>query len=99
MKESIQAHQGHITFLEGSQCHPDATDSIGSRDHLVSCGTDYVLRIWQVRHRQQGKIELEAKSLVKLLKFPCDISMAGNTICMAMKDNTVIMCRFVRLTT
>ena len=93
MKDPLQAHQGQITYLEGSHCHPDSTDSIGSRDHLVSCGTDFVVRIWQIRHQTRGLIEPEPKSLIKLLTFPSDISMAGNTICMAMKDSTVVMWR------
>ena len=93
MKEPIQAHQGQITFLRGSCCQPDVSGSFGSRDHLLSCGTDCVVRIWRICHRKKERIELEIISFVKLSSFPLDISMAGDTICLAMSDNTVTMCR------
>ena len=93
MKESVQAHQGQVTYLRVSHCDRDATDSLGSRDHLVSCGTDLVVRVWQVCHVTKARIQIQHKALVKLLQLPRDLVMAGKTLCMTMEDCSVVMCR------
>ncbi|KAL9984788.1 hypothetical protein ACROYT_G007121 [Oculina patagonica] len=93
MKENVQAHQGQVTFLRVSAACTESHDSLASRDHLVSCGTDCTVRIWQLIHPEINRVSIQQVALVKLLKSPRDLAMAGNTLCMAMADNNVIMCR------
>ncbi|XP_048578307.1 uncharacterized protein LOC5510818 isoform X2 [Nematostella vectensis] len=92
MKE-VQAHQGQVIFLGSSHGLSTSRDTIGSRDHLLSCGTDYVIRVWQVRHVNQRAIDIVSKSRIKLLQLPRELEMTGNTLCMAMEDHKVVMCR------
>lgn len=97
MKENVQAHQGQVTFLRVSAACTESHDSLASRDHLVSCGTDCTIRIWQLIHPEINRVSIQQVALVKLLQSPRDLAMAGNTLCMAMADNNVIMCRLILL--
>ena len=94
MKENVQAHQGQVTFLRVSASFSESRDSLASYDHLVSCGTDCTVRVWQLIHREIIYVSIQQMALVKLLQLPRDLAMAGNTLCMAMADNSVVMCRF-----
>ncbi|XP_068741933.1 WD repeat-containing protein 87-like [Montipora capricornis] len=94
MKESIQAHQGQVTCLRVSaSLNIESVGSVGSADRLVSYGTDCAVRIWKLMHQETGYISIQQLARVKLLQQPRDLAMAGNTLCMAMADNNVIMCR------
>lgn len=93
MKENVQAHQGQVTFLRVSAAFTESRDSLASHDHLVSCGTDCTVRIWQLIHREINRVSIQQKTLVKLLQQPRDLAMAGHILCMAMADNNVVMCR------
>ena len=94
MKESIQAHQGQVTCLRVSaSLNIESVGSVGSADRLVSYGTDCAVRIWKLMHQETGYISIQQLARVKLLQQPRDLAMAGNTLCMAMADNSVIMCR------
>lgn len=95
MKENVQAHQGQVTFLRVSASCTESSDSLASRDHLVSCGTDCAVRIWQLTQPETNRASIQQVALVKLLQSPRDLAMAGNTLCMAMADNNVIMCRSI----
>lgn len=95
MKESVQAHQGQVTFLRVSASCTESHDSLASHDHLVSCGTDCTVKIWQVIHPEINRVSIQQVALVKLLQSPRDLAMAGNTLCMAMADNNVVMCRLI----
>ena len=95
MSENVQAHQGQVTFLRVSHCDQEATDSLASRDHLVSCGTDHVVRVWQVIHVTSLNIQIQQKTSVKLLQLPTDVIMVGNTLCLTMEDCSVVMCRYL----
>ena len=95
MKETVQAHHGQVTFLRVSASFRDSLDNIGSRDHLISCGTDCTVRIWELMHPEMNRVTIHQKALVKLLQSPRDLAMAGNTLCMAMTDNNVVMCRYL----
>lgn len=97
MKENVQAHQGQVTFLIVSNSFIESSDDIASRDHLVSCGTDCTVRIWQLIRPEINRISIQQVTLVKLLQSPRDLAMAGNTLCMAMADYNVIMCRLIFL--
>ena len=93
MKENAQAHQGEVTFLRVSASFTESRDNLASHDHLVSCGTDCTVRIWRLIHREVIYVSIQQMALVKLLRLPRDLEMAGNTLCMAMADNNVVMCR------
>lgn len=95
MKENVQAHQGQVTFLIVSNSFIETSDDIASRDHLVSCGTDCTVRIWQLIRPEINRISIQQVTLVKLLQSPRDLAMAGNTLCVAMADYNVIMCRLI----
>lgn len=95
MKENVQAHQGQVTFLRVSNSFTESPDNLASRDHLVSCGTDRTVRIWQLIRPEINRVSIQQVALVKLLQSPRDLAMAGNTLCMAMADNNVIMCRLI----
>lgn len=95
MKENVQAHQGQVTFLRVSNSFVESPDNLASRDHLVSCGTDCTVRIWQLIRPEINRVSIQQVALVKLLQSPRDLAMAGNTLCMAMADNNVIMCRLI----
>lgn len=95
MKENVQAHQGQVTFLRVSNSFIESPDNLASRDHLVSCGTDCTVRIWQLIRPEINRVSIQQVALVKLLQSPRDLAMAGNTLCMAMADNNVIMCRLI----
>lgn len=97
MRENIQAHQGQVTFLRVSASCSESRDSLASRDHLISCGIDCTVRIWRLIHLERNQVSILQVALVKLLRAPRDLAMAGNTLCMAMADNNVIMCRFIFL--
>ena len=94
MKGNVQAHQGQVTNLKVSaSVSTESADSIGSVDRLISYGTDCVVRIWKLVHKEYGCVSIQQLARVKLLQTPRDLAMAGNTLCMAMADNNVIMCR------
>lgn len=93
MKENVQAHQGEVAFWRISASFTELGDNLASRDHLVSCGTDCTVRIWRLIHREVSYVSIQQMALVKLLQLPRDLEMAGNTSCMAMADNNVVMCR------
>lgn len=95
MKDNVRAHQGQVTFLRVSASFTKSHDSLATTDHLVSCGTDCAVRIWQLISPELNHVSIQQKALVKLLQPPRDLAMAGNTLCMAMADNKVVMCRFV----
>ena len=95
MKENVQAHQGQITFLRVSASCVESQDNLASRDHLLSCGTDCRVRIWQLTHPEINRVSIQHVALVKMLQCPRELAMAGNTLCMAMVDNNVIMCRSI----
>lgn len=95
MKENVQAHQGQVTFLIVSNSFIESSDGIASRDHLASCGTDCTVRIWQLIRPEINRISIQQVTLVKLLQSPRDLAMAGNTLCVAMVDYNVIMCRLI----
>lgn len=95
MKDNVQAHQGQVTFLRVSASFTKSHDSLAAKDHLVSCGTDRTVRIWQLINPELNRVSIQQKALVKLLQLPRDLAMAGDTLCMAMADNNVVMCRFV----
>lgn len=93
MKENIQAHHGQVTFLRVSASCTESHDSLASHDHLISYGTDRTVKIWQLIHPEKNRVSIQQVALVKLLQPPRDLAMAGNTLCMAMADNNVVMCR------
>ncbi|XP_022786508.1 uncharacterized protein LOC111326716 [Stylophora pistillata] len=93
MREKIQAHRSPITFLRVSASCTESRDSLASRDHLISCGTDCTVKIWQLIHLERNQVSILQVALVKLLQAPRDLAMAGNTLCLATTDNNVIMCR------
>ena len=95
MRENVQAHQGQVTFLRVSASVSKSHDSLASYDHLVSCGTDCTVRIWKLIHPKIDRVSIQQKALIKLLQPPRDLAMVGNTLCMAMADNNVVMCRLV----
>lgn len=95
MKENVQAHQGQVTFLRVSAACVESQDNIASRDHLLSCGTDCTVKIWQLTHPENNRVSIQHVALVKMLQCPRELAMAGNTLCMAMADNNVIMCRSI----
>jgi len=93
MKENLQAHQGQVTFLRVSNSFTESPENLASRDHLISYGTDSTVRIWQLIHPEITRVSIQQVALIKLLQSPKDLAMAGNILCMAMADNSVIMCR------
>lgn len=93
MKENLQAHQGQVIFLRVSNSFTESPENLASRDHLISYGTDCTVRIWQLIHPEITRVSIQQVALIKLLQSPKDLAMAGNTLCMAMADNSVIMCR------
>ena len=93
MKENIQAHHGQVTFLRVSNSLTKSPDNLASRDHLISCGTDRTVRIWQLIHPEMNRVSIQQVALVKLLQSPRDLAMGGHMLCVAMADNSVIMCR------
>ena len=94
-RKTFQAHQGQVTFLRVSDSFAESHDSLAAYNHLVSCGTDCTVRIWQLIHPEMNRVSIQQKALVKLLQFPRDLAMAGSTLCMAMADDNVVMCRLV----
>lgn len=93
MRDNVQAHQGQVTSLRVSASVTESRDSLGSYDRLISFGTDCTVRIWQLIHREIFHVSIQQMALVKLLQPPRDLAMAGNTLCIPMADNNVIMCR------
>lgn len=94
MESNVQAHQGQVIQLCTSNALTTSRDQIGSRDRLVSLGTDNVIRVWIVRHPRERVIEIEAMSEVRLMTLPMEIAMIGNTLCMIMSNHKVVMCRY-----
>ncbi|XP_041481235.1 uncharacterized protein LOC121428578 [Lytechinus variegatus] len=94
MKYPLKAHGGGVLALECSHgvYGPEVDNYIASADRLISCGSDKLVKIWEIGiGNTLQAIKLSCLKVIACTTSPSHLSMLGNILCTVLPTYVVNM--------